>query len=277
MNVKLTTEDLSKPNDFLMQLAKRRNCAKFGEPINEVRNMLLKELEVFHEQVKYFNEENLAKLCEQRIFEMIDDYSHEIKEDAPQMPQGQAQQVPQLPQAKVQLVVPIPKKLLKKILKIRRTDHIVDNHIYEANKIIPAEDQLSYEVYLVGFQHVVPCKNGWYTHGFNFLFSNGTGTKYPPYEASPSDWSTVPLQDHHKDQVRTIRVHTGNCSIVWMIELFGLDGTLLLRAGDKKGKVVKDFELQQGERIIGVQGWGSFGGDEDAWIRDIQFVIGRLE
>ena len=61
-----------------------------------------------------------------------------------------------------------------------------------------------------------------------------------------------------------------------MIELFGLDGTLLLRAGDRKGEVVKDFELQQGERIIGVQGNG-WKGDKDAHIQDIQFVIGRLE
>jgi hypothetical protein len=40
--------------------------------------------------------------------------------------------------------------------------------------------------------------------------------------------------------------------------------------------VVKDFELQEGERIIGVQGYGPTV-DKDADIRDIQFVIGRLE
>jgi len=93
--------------------------------------------------------------------------------------------------------------------------------------------------------------------------------------ASPSDWSIVPLQDHHKDQVKTIRVHVGEYSDVGMIELFGLNGTLLLRAGDEEGDFVKDFELQQGERIIGVQGWGPYG-DKDACIWDIQFVIGRL-
>ena len=113
-------------------------------------------------------------------------------------------------------------------------------------------------------------------HGFNFLFSDGTGAKYPPSGASPSDWSTVPLQDHHKDQVRTIRVHTNSGSGVRMIGWFGLDGTLLLRAGDWKGEDVKDFELQQGERIIGVQGYHP-DGDKYAYIRDIQFVIGRLE
>ena len=124
---------------------------------------------------------------------------------------------------------------------------------------------------------MVPNKDGYTTHGLNVLFSNGTGTNYPLYDASPSDWSEVRLQDHHKDQVRNIRVHTDSYwSCVRMIELFGLDGTLLLRAGDKKGEVVKDFELQQGERIIGVQGY-SEDGDKDAWIRDIQFVIGRLE
>ena len=139
-----------------------------------------------------------------------------------------------------------------KVLKTRRTDHIVESEIYEANKIFPAENKLSYEVYLVAFQHVFPRKKDYKSHGFNFLFSDGTGTKYPPYGASPSDWSTVPLQDHHKDQVRTIRVHTHWDSAVGMIELFGLDGTLLLRAGDKEGQVVKDLKLQQGERIIGV-------------------------
>ena len=163
-----------------------------------------------------------------------------------------------------------------KVLKIRRTNHIVAKWIKEANKIFPAENKLSHDIYLVAIQHVFPRKENIIFHGFNFLFSNGTGTKYPPCDASPSDWSTVHLQDHHKDQVRTIRVHTGYWSDVWMIELFGLDGTLLLRAGDWEGEVVKDFELQQGERIIGVQGWNP-DGDEDAWIRDIQFVIGRLE
>ena len=123
---------------------------------------------------------------------------------------------------------------------------------------------------------MVPHKNG-RTHGFNFLFSNGTGTKYPPWNASPSDWSTVRLQDHHKDQVRSIRVHTCSNPTVITIELFGLDGTLLLRAGDWEDDVVKDFELQQGERIIGVQGYGLGNGDENASIQDIQFVIGRLE
>ena len=122
---------------------------------------------------------------------------------------------------------------------------------------------------------MVPRKNVSNSNGFNVLFSNKTGTNYPPWEASPSDWSEVRLQDHHKDQVRIIRVHTSWGSTVWMIELFGLDGTLLLRAGDWKGEVVKDFELQQGERIIGVQGWGP--GYENAIIRDIKFVIERLE
>ena len=161
------------------------------------------------------------------------------------------------------------------VLKTRLTDHVLEDEIYEANKIFPPKDKLSYKVFLVGFQHVVPRKNG-VGHGFNVLFSNKTGTNYPPFEASPSDWSEVRLQDHHKDQVRKIRVHTGEWSGVFMIELFGLDGTLLLRAGEKKGKVVKDFELQQGERIIGVQGCG-YESDKDAFIRDIQFVIGRLE
>ena len=58
--MKLTTDDLSKSNDYLMKLAKRRNCAKFGEPLNEVRDMLLKELEVFHKQVDYYNAKSLA-------------------------------------------------------------------------------------------------------------------------------------------------------------------------------------------------------------------------
>ena len=161
------------------------------------------------------------------------------------------------------------------VLKTRLTDHVLDKYIEEANKIIPPKDKLSYKVFLVGFQHVVPNKNGW-GHGLNVLFSNKTGTNYPPWKASPSDWSEVRLQDHHKDQVRNIRVHTSSGSWVWMIELFGLDGTLLLRAGDQKGEVVKDFELQQGERIIGVRGYNE-DGDKDAYIRDIQFVIGRLE
>ena len=162
------------------------------------------------------------------------------------------------------------------VLKTRLTDHVVEDEIHEANKIFPPKDKLSYKVFLVGFKHVVPRKNVAYTNGFNVLFSNKTGTNYPPWNASPSDWSEVRLQDHHKDQVRNIRVHTGSYSYVRMIELFGLDGTLLLRAGDVEGEVVKDFELQQGERIIGVQGYNE-DGDKDAWIRDIQFVIGRLE
>ena len=129
-----------------------------------------------------------------------------------------------------------------RVLKTRLTGHIRDKYIYEANKICPAEDQLSYEVFLVGFQHVVPTHKDYYCHGFNVLFSNGTGTNYPPWNASPSDWSEVRLQDHHKDQVRRIRVHADSVwSIVLMIELFGLDGTLLLRAGDEEGEVVKDF------------------------------------
>jgi len=163
-----------------------------------------------------------------------------------------------------------------KVLKIRRTYHIVKYGIEKANKIFPAENKLSYDIYLVAIQHVFPRKEDYKSHGFNFLFSDGTGTKYPPYGASPSDWKTVPLQDHHKDQVKIIRVHTDSLSYVLMIEMFGLDGTLLLRAGDLKGDVVKDFELQQGERIIGVQGCNE-DGDKHANIQDIQFVIGRLE
>ena len=101
---------------------------------------------------------------------------------------------------------------------------------------------------------MVPCKNGWYTHGFNYLFSNGTGTNYPPYKASPSDWSEVRLQDRHKDQVRKIRVHTNSASSVLMIELFGLDGTLLLRAGKKKSEFVEDFELQRESASLASRG-----------------------
>jgi hypothetical protein len=160
-------------------------------------------------------------------------------------------------------------------LKIRLTGHVVEDYIRIPNKIWPAVDKLDYKVYLVAIQHVIPNKV-WY-HGFNFLFSNGTGTNYPPYGASPSDWSTVRLQDHHQDQVRKIRVHAySGYSTVGMIKLFALDGTLLLTAGDWEGNVFKDFELQQGERIIGVHGY-SPAGDQNANIQDIQFVIGRLE
>jgi len=101
-----------------------------------------------------------------------------------------------MPNANV--VVNIPQQVIAKVLKTRLTDHVDEDKLYKANKIFPAEKQLSYETYLVAFQHVVPNK-GYYSSGFNFLFSNGTGTKYPPSYASPSDWSTVRLQDHHKD------------------------------------------------------------------------------
>ena len=60
-----------------------------------------------------------------------------------------------------------------------------------------------------------------------------------------------------------------------VIQYLDSQGNQLLTAGEERswGMVWKDFELQQGERVIGIQASACF---DDAWIRDIQFVIGRL-
>ena len=61
-----------------------------------------------------------------------------------------------------------------------------------------------------------------------------------------------------------------------MIQYLDSQGNQLLTAGeeDKYTKVWMDFELQQGERVLGIQAYKPWA---DALIRDIQFVIGRLE
>ena len=163
---------------------------------------------------------------------------------------------------------------MTKVLKIRRTGHVIESLIRNPNKFCPDFGQLDYENDLVAIQHVFPHKG--YFHGFNFLLRKGTRTNYPPARASPSDWKTVRLHDHFKDQVCKIEVHANNNSTVGMIKLFALDGTLLLSAGNNTCTEVKDFKLQPGEHIIGVQGYAPLG-DKDADIKDIQFVIGRLE
>ena len=69
-----------------------------------------------------------------------------------------------------------------------------------------------------------------------------------------------------------------------MIQYLDSQGNQLLTAGDGlwltafeewigKPMVYKDFELQQGERVIGIQAYAD---DDSAGIADIQFVIGRL-
>ena len=60
-----------------------------------------------------------------------------------------------------------------------------------------------------------------------------------------------------------------------MIQYLDSQGNQLLTAGEEWGSdiVWKDFELQQGERVIGIQANAN---DDSAWIWDIQFVIGRL-
>ena len=61
-----------------------------------------------------------------------------------------------------------------------------------------------------------------------------------------------------------------------MIQYLDSQGNQLLTAGEEWSlytMVWKDFELQQGERVIGIQAYA----DDNAWICDIQFVIGRLE
>ena len=61
-----------------------------------------------------------------------------------------------------------------------------------------------------------------------------------------------------------------------MIQYLDSQGNQLLTAGEEDSDddiVWKDFELQQGERVIGIQASSNF----SAKIWDIQFVIGRLE
>ena len=60
-----------------------------------------------------------------------------------------------------------------------------------------------------------------------------------------------------------------------MIQYFDSQDNELLWAGwDHDYNVWQDFELQQGERVIGMQAYGE---STAADIQDIQFVIGRLE
>ena len=60
-----------------------------------------------------------------------------------------------------------------------------------------------------------------------------------------------------------------------MIQYFDSQDNELLWAGwDHYCEVSQDFELQQGERVIGMQAYGE---STAADIQDIQFVIGRLE
>ena len=61
-----------------------------------------------------------------------------------------------------------------------------------------------------------------------------------------------------------------------MIQYLDSQGNQLLTAGEEDSDwptVWKDFELQQGERVIGIQAYAP---NDSAFIRDIQFVIGRL-
>ena len=62
-----------------------------------------------------------------------------------------------------------------------------------------------------------------------------------------------------------------------MIQYLDSQGNQLLTAGEDfcNSVVWKDFELQQGERVIGIQANADYFGS--AWIHDFQFVIGRLE
>ena len=61
-----------------------------------------------------------------------------------------------------------------------------------------------------------------------------------------------------------------------MIQYFdSKDNELLWAVSDNDYcEVWQDFELQQGERVIGMQAYGE---STAADIQDIQFVIGRLE
>ena len=62
-----------------------------------------------------------------------------------------------------------------------------------------------------------------------------------------------------------------------VIQYLDSQGNQLLTAGEEVSvftMVWKDFELQQGERVIGIQAYAL---EDSASIWDIQFVIGRLE
>ena len=62
-----------------------------------------------------------------------------------------------------------------------------------------------------------------------------------------------------------------------MIQYLDSQGNLLLTAGEEKSNIPTvwtEFELQKGERVIGIQANADFFGS--AWIYDIQFVIGKL-
>ena len=68
---------------------------------------------------------------------------------------------------------------------------------------------------------------------------------------------------------------------VLVIQYLDSQGNQLLTADEamsgffkRKLMVWKDFELQQGERVIGIQAYAD---PDSAFIADIQFVIGRLE
>ena len=109
------------------------------------------------------------------------------------------------------------------------------------------------------------------------MFSDGTKTTYEPYWGEMSDWILVQRQPHQYDQVRKIRVCQSSSGWVLVIQYLDSQGNQLLTAGEEwSGWTMewKDFELQQGERVIGIQAKAP---NASAFTRDIQFVIGRLE
>jgi hypothetical protein len=60
----------------------------------------------------------------------------------------------------------VKKPAVTKVLKIRRTGHVIESLIRNPNKFCPDFGQLDYENDLVAIQHVFPHKG--YFHGFNF-------------------------------------------------------------------------------------------------------------
>lgn len=108
---------------------------------------------------------------------------------------------------------------------------------------------------------------------------NGARTNYKPARGTFQSWKEVMLSKADLARVARIQVHEHfKLSTVGCIKFYDRNFKLLLQAGDKEdpeSTKTKEFELKEGERVIGMRGVNC--SDGTGWVRDIQFVIGRLE
>jgi hypothetical protein len=129
-------------------------------------------------------------------------------------------------------------------------------------------DTLNYDEHLVGLEY--SDEPGTFC-GFNYVFSTGKKSNYPS-RSECKHWETKVIDG----KIRRVVLYGFNDSEIGKVVFFDEFNKVLLSAGSREDSYLGEIVLQEGERLLGIQGQHYDSKTKHTRVKNLLFDVGYL-